>query len=1395
MMLAPAGLARAEYAPPSYPQTQPAIDRVELKAPDQAKAGSPLRVELQATLRSQPRAACRPFVHLFKGDAAYQVEVLPEVPAERLSPGKAQSLGSLEMMLPSDLPGGTYKLVSGVYLEPAVAEKTIQIAGPANAPTPLIINTGTFIDKFGTPHRWHVSRAHTLYWDGAPFIPVGGMMIPDDNFDTFKAQIDLLARNHVFDVYFNVGSSIQMPHTWETKSDERLRYFQKCIDYMDEAGMRYGMELSGLQAHGYACELMGGKEINFSIRANDKGVLEPRMERQNDNEWLKDGELYAAYRKAGEGFYLLADTKLGKVLASGKIAVSHDERKNREGKDRGQEDQVVRFKPPTLPPGDYRVCFTVSQFHDSWNANMHYWGEDTPKYYQAIRDLYSKIRMGPGFRFAVDAFWNENNFNHGLVPSEPEFRTRHAKYLQARYATIDKLRKAWGLDAQDASIADFAAAANILPLRGIREAGTDISWEYLIDVKTLKLVRVRPAASQFRYDLLESTGKQVRDFHIEVSELLHGLFDVPVVFKYFSGMDLWHINDAGIAGGHDGVGMETYGLGEPQLTFMAIPAFSSCRQSTKTMWLMASEVGEGNHQDQALARNKLMGCTSRLGTMYPMYVSLMSGGAKGIYHYYMVPSPGADRFWEDSTMRDPRQLEWMGTFAQIVENAPRLPDYEPTVYYRWPAHYQPNSGLLYSDPHRDFFNTDCLWWVDPAGKLPNGAWLLPTFSLNVPTDMMFINLENAPASLRWADQVDAYLKSVSQRQPAGPRVTWLGYRRDLGTLPAVDKYYTSTFAKDDDGVEIQVLKPSPECKVIAANKAGEVWNMMVGPLQIISKNAENKTGWRPDRVVLDGKTHRFDYQTFMSTTLGVQPLTNLAEGMEGLSFVDGTQRVTLISLAPPYDNRIQVGSQLPEWSLDATTNTVAPASLTERKLVLNVPENSTVRYVGGEEIPVAVGGKAAASLRADAMRLIQSQGKLPWAREGLVFNTLDSHAGVIVRSPASAKAVEFSTPAAPAKAPAAKDRVLIEAERPLESNFNLDTLSGLAGCSNAGLLGLATAVTPPTPDGYFAKYALEVQQPGTYVLRVREGYLATASPGRWRIDDGPWRDASNRYVPDDIKLVAQYNALEDERMIFATYAYGIVELSAGKHTFSYSVNAKRPGGLDIGLENSTPYGKLLDCFEFVKVAAAKPAAPDAATRINLVVNPSCEQDTGGWTAQEWTGDRWKWVELRDERGWDRDFWWTKKVGAEGRIFIDGMMDLGGLTVRQSYAGVRSLRLRAGELPRRFSSEAISVTPGEHLAFGGFLRIEALHAQADIRVRFIDAAGRDVASVPSTSRRGDTHWERVDMPGVVVPAKAGVVVLDCCIQDGKPNQSRFGRDWRDTVWFDDLYVCREASPGN
>lgn len=1353
--------ARAEDQP-SYPQTPPAVGEVKLDAPATVKAGD----TFNATLTLVPSRAIdgkrRCFIHVARGRKVFSVTTFPEYTQDALDAstwavGRAVKIGPIPVSLPADLPGGDYQVIAGVYTEPAVAEIALKVSGPTG-PDPIIINTGTFADKFGVPHRWHVNKVHTCFWDGEPYIPVGGMFIPDADFNHFKAQIDMLAHYGVRDIYWNVGSSVMIPHTWGDKSDEQIRNFQRCIDYMDEMGIRYGMQCSGLQAHGWSYENMGGPNVGVRVREltaeqREKKIASIEITKPEGGELkIEESKLIAFHNKVNDAFYLIRDARTDAMVAHGHADCRKDDRK-----EKGEHDYVFTIDLGDLPPGDYVVGYTLAQRRDGWNDNMFYWSEDTEKYYEAIRKLYTRVKMGPGFRFFVDVYWNENNFNHSFTPRSDAFRAMHQAYLENRYGTIDKLQAAWAVESA-VQIPDFATAANLISLRIVKDKTTGQGWVCLIDVRNNNLVCCRDGVSQFRYDLLDSIGRQVQQFHVRVANVFKAIDEVPVVFKFFSGLDWWQKNDGHIPDGHDGVGMETYGVGEPMLNFMGIPPFAACQDSTKTMWFIATEIGEGNHQDQALDRNKLFGYTSRLGTAYPIWAALFSGGAKGLFTYYMVPSPGCDKIWDEAHTRDPRQFEWMGTFAEIVKHAPKLVDYMPTVYYRFPAVFHPNSGLTYSDPYRDYFNSDTLWFVDPPGKLPNGAWMLPTFTLRPPTDHMLINLENIPATLRYEAEVNAYLKRDQ-------RITWLGFRKDLGRFPAIDQFYSEEFAKDADGIEFQVLKPGPNSKVIARSADGKVWNLIDGKLQMISKSAEVLTGYRPLQLVTDGKDHTYHFQRFMEDVLGVQSL-NLGEKLEGITYLAGDERVTVIALAPADAATYQLGEAYPVFRKDDTGNTLPAADLPSVDLKLPLPKGPvSLHYGNGNPIDMAsassgtASGAAKVTLKPDQLELINSQGKYPWAPEGLTFVSHESQATVIVRAPAdSAPAIpQGITPTEPAiEAPT----VIIEAENFVDTNFNLGVYSSLPELSNDAMLGLASKCPPPAPIGYYATYTFEVPKKDQYAFWVREGYQETSSPARWRIDDEPWHEATNRLIPRGIRLATLYNCLEDERMMFAWYRYAVVNLDAGRHTLTYSIIDRRPTGTDVGLANNTPYGKLLDCFVITAGHAAftgrhvnvKARGLFGGIGPNLIENASMENDTGGWRGLEWTGDRWKEFELRRDHGWDDPLWWTYRASGEGHLNIPDLMDIGGLQVRQSYVGVRSLRIRAGDKPRQFVAQPVAVRADQHYTFGGWMRVEKLTAPAKLSVQLIDDEGRLVQEIDGEPISGTSLWQPVKPVTLLTPEK-------------------------------------------
>src|SRR5437773_12025454 len=50
---------------------------------------------------------------------------------------------------------------------------------PRTAPvSPKVTSHGTYRDGSGAQHNWQITEAHALWWDGAPYVPVGTAFAP-----------------------------------------------------------------------------------------------------------------------------------------------------------------------------------------------------------------------------------------------------------------------------------------------------------------------------------------------------------------------------------------------------------------------------------------------------------------------------------------------------------------------------------------------------------------------------------------------------------------------------------------------------------------------------------------------------------------------------------------------------------------------------------------------------------------------------------------------------------------------------------------------------------------------------------------------------------------------------------------------------------------------------------------------------------------------------------------------------------------------------------------------------------------------------------------------------------------------------------------------------------------
>lgn len=1288
LLIACACTVCAEYRVPDYPQTPSLVNSISVQVPEQAQIGESIDVKFIADFAVPVPDDARMYFYLVKDAKVYSVSVIEVSEREQVGrkPGR-MNFGPYKVDIPAGLVPGDYECRAGFYKDGSVALANIVLTGPEPKFDPLIITTGCFVDKYGVPHYWHINKAHTLFWDGKPFIPAGGMFIYDRDWNLVKAQLDILKKYGVKNIYLHLG--VNQPYVWKDYSDDDYAYFQKTIDYLDDNGFTYGIEFQALEAKGYGYSYPGGGARIDHVKTS--------------------GKVRAEEKEARSAVFLVHDNATGKVVQTGIAKVDGN----------FLEADVVVPKE-----GDYRVVFAADRPGPN-DYTMYWWDDKYHEYEKKVRSHYSRVKLGPGFRFLVDPLWNEMNNNHGFVPSAPDFADQFTQWLEKRYGTIEELNKAWA--PVGAGWPTFSAAGSTISIERIDDKTSGRLMQYAYSRSAKRFYTMEACASQFNYDMREFIGRSLLHYCNDIANVFKRMNDVPVIYKGFSDVDWWHINDTGLASGHDGLGMESYGNGEPMLQFMGAHIYGECEQATKTTWLIVTETGEGNHQDACLSRNKTIGYTDRLGTMYANYNALISGGAKGIYQYNMIGGRGCQDPWTDNISRDPRQLEWLATYDRILANATNLVDYRPPAYYRFPGLFNPCSMELCSEPCGDFYNMGGWWWREPVGKSQNNLWILPSFSLRPDAPMFLVNLENKPATVRFAEE-------LTDAVDAGRRITMIGFRKDLGTLPVVDKYYTGKFSTNDRGRKFQVLRPTPNSRILNKTASGEVWNLIDGNLQINSEEVFGRHGYSPENLVIGDERPVEPYYGVFERLLGVQ-LLDLGPELTGFMFQDGGKTVTVISAVDK-----------------------------PQELNVSLSNATTCRFADGTPAGENSSDGVVVELAPVEKKLVPA--KLDFAPEGIMIDSTNCRETVIIEG----EPVALSTAQEAVTGPKPV-YIWIEGEDAISHNYNYARMGGIPTLSGGAFLGLETAVEPPSDTGWYATYEFDAPTDGTYQLWLRENYLSFSSPSSCRIDNGKWMHAPNTFVPVDTEVVALYNAVEDERQIFAWYHYGAVDLSAEKHTLTFRVDQPRPRGTLLTMANDRPYAKLIDCImlaqgDFTPNGTAKPQSLSQSARpplLNLLPDPSIEFDTDGdekcdhWTASE-----------KDGLEWTRPGW--------GNIRLEGLFDIN-LGLKDAYAEMRALKIISGEKERSWTSVQMKLDDFNKFLAGGWVRKDPSNVPTQLEIQWLDAGDRLLKTDTLRAPAADTEWHEVTAE-LVRPTGATHAAIRCVVSPAD----------KGTAWFDDMYFA-------
>jgi hypothetical protein len=200
------------------------------------------------------------------------------------------------------------------------------------------------------------------------------------------------------------------------------------------------------------------------------------------------------------------------------------------------------------------------------------------------------------------------------------------------------------------------------------------------------------------------------------------------------------------SGGLDGLGMDSYGSGDELARFNGAATFGDLSQSPRTQWCIATETSSCS-LDQTF-----IGYPDR-DAMYHDFGQLIGLGVKGIFSFgIMLHVTDGDGGWAPCDMsRDPRQLEWLGSFGRMLRGRNQLLNYRPRYYYWYPAQ---ELDSLTSDGY------DGLTGAPRTGirRSPGGTWIVPTFTPDVDTPLLITNLKEQAAIARYGNALEQTLK-------------------------------------------------------------------------------------------------------------------------------------------------------------------------------------------------------------------------------------------------------------------------------------------------------------------------------------------------------------------------------------------------------------------------------------------------------------------------------------------------------------------------------------------------------------------------------------------------------------------------------------------------------------
>ena len=680
-------------------------------------------------------------------------------------------------------------------------EKDFSLPGAVLSAKPL--NYGIFKDRHNISHFWYMSRDYEYVFDNKLYFPVGGMwcsstlISPARDLDTVKQTfakdmdvIRKLREGGVNDVYLNLS----------TRAPLWVR--QAFIDMLERENVNYGYQLNG----------GSGSTIRAFFITREK---------MTDDAPKFQSLIHGTYEKGKLSVFLPKTYKLSGLLvfpsSDPSLFCRFVPLADKEGQDRRSGiidlETVQDFAdlrkislPIELPLADGAEVL----IHPQIDAKMHHsdvWDQENFRKVKENLSWIASLKWGKNLRCFIDPLSNETNMvnaTENLRQYTDSFNADFAERLKLKYHDIKKLQDAWKLDVQD-----FAEASRLIPLR----LKNDL---YFADPESGKVYRTELKTSMAWPDYQDILRESYADHADEIAIYLKSLVNVPIVFK-----------SVGVIGekmsisrkylGYDAVGFECYfNQGIPEETGGGASR-AEAEASSHSMWKVGTELGHS-----AAVGNDGVKFFKDAQEVRNMAESMLRLGVRGFYFFGVELQPA--KLWQNHNYYDsPEALSWIASVKK--DYVLKYSEHKPT-----PKNY------VFPGGHTWWWWTtrfNCIYGYED-NLIPQSArlgtsqdYFSSTEVLPEDFDAVIVNLPDAPFSLRHAGRIAEAINS-------GRTLYYIGQRKDIGAIPALDSYFTQERISFADGSIAQVLKAEGGAEVLAAEN-GKAWALRKGNLTIVSR--------------------------------------------------------------------------------------------------------------------------------------------------------------------------------------------------------------------------------------------------------------------------------------------------------------------------------------------------------------------------------------------------------------------------------------------------------------------------------------------------------------------------------------------------------------------------------